>query len=115
MGIYEPIRGHDDAEEQDEKIKRGVKPSSVQDEDDVEMAVRGRSGTAILIAGGVGGGGGLNKIEEEIPKQKQQQQKQQRLVSLDVFRGITVAVMVPHAHHLSPLCLLFFFIFFTHT
>lgn len=111
MGIYEPIRGHDDAEEQENKIKRGVKPSSVQDEDDVEMAVCGRSGTAILNAGG---GGGLNKIEEEVPKQKQQQ-KQQRLVSLDVFRGITVGVMVPHAHHLSPLCLLFFFIFFTHT
>ncbi|KAG6651451.1 heparan-alpha-glucosaminide N-acetyltransferase-like [Carya illinoinensis] len=90
MGIYEPIRGHDDAEEQENKIKRGVKPSSVQDEDDVEMAVCGRSGIAILNAGG---GGGLNKIEEEVPKQKQQQ-KQQRLVSLDVFRGITVGLMI---------------------
>jgi len=85
--MYEPIRGRDDAEEEEkEENKCGVKPSAIEDEDDVEMAVHARSSSAIPNAAG-----GFNTIHEEISKQKQQQQ---RLVSLDVFRGITVALMI---------------------
>ncbi|XP_041012617.1 heparan-alpha-glucosaminide N-acetyltransferase isoform X2 [Juglans microcarpa x Juglans regia] len=86
MGMYEPIRGHDDVEKEQEKEKRGVR-HSVEGEDDVEMAVHARSGTAIPNAGR-----DSNKIEEESSKQKRHQQ--QRLVSLDVFRGVTVALMI---------------------
>lgn len=64
---------------------RGVR-HSVEGEDDVEMAVHARSGTAIPNACHAS-----NKIEEESSKQKRHQQ--QRLVSLDVFRGVTVAVI----------------------
>jgi hypothetical protein len=84
--MYEPIRGRDDAEEEN---KCGVQHSAIEDEDDVEMAVHARSSSVIPNAAG-----GFNSIVEETSKQKQQQQ--QRLVSLDVFRGITVAVMFPH-------------------
>ncbi|KAG2706330.1 hypothetical protein I3760_05G099200 [Carya illinoinensis] len=80
MGMYEPIR-HDDVEKEQEEEMRGVR-HSVEGEDDVEMAVHARSGTAIPNACHAS-----NKIEEE-------SSKQQRLVSLDVFRGVTVALMI---------------------
>ncbi|XP_062155323.1 uncharacterized protein LOC133863394 isoform X1 [Alnus glutinosa] len=82
--MYEPIRGRDDAEEEN---KCGVQHSAIEDEDDVEMAVHARSSSVIPNAAG-----GFNSIVEETSKQKQQHQ--QRLVSLDVFRGITVALMI---------------------
>ncbi|KAG6653737.1 heparan-alpha-glucosaminide N-acetyltransferase isoform X2 [Carya illinoinensis] len=85
MGMYEPIR-HDDVEKEQEEEMRGVR-HSVEGEDDVEMAVHARSGTAIPNACHAS-----NKIEEESSKQKRHQQ--QRLVSLDVFRGVTVALMI---------------------
>jgi heparan-alpha-glucosaminide N-acetyltransferase len=68
MGMYEAIRGRDDPE----------------DEDDVEMALHARS-SAIDQPNAAGG---FNTIREESRKQKQ------RIVSLDVFRGITVALMI---------------------
>lgn len=98
--MYEPIRGRDDPELQN---KCAVHSSAIEeDEDDVEMAVHARSRPAIPNAAG-----GFNKIQEESSKQKQQQQ---RLVSLDVFRGITVAVIFPT--RLVSLILLHCFCFF---
>jgi hypothetical protein len=100
--MYEPIRGRDDPEQEN---KCAVLHSSAieEDEDDVEMAVHARSRLAIPNAAG-----GFNKIQEESSKQKQQQQ--QRLVSLDVFRGITVAVIL--SPRLLSLILLHCFFFF---
>lgn len=95
MRKYEPIRRHDDAEEEGkEENKLRVRQLCIGVEDDVEMAVHARSTTGIPDAGGA-----FSKIEEEGPKQKQHQLQQhhhpkQRLVSLDVFRGITVALMI---------------------
>ena len=88
MAMYEPIRGHDEAEE--EKKKRGVECFSGDVHvDDVEMAVHSRSSAS-----------GTSKIEDEGSKQRRLHQHQptpkpqsQRLVSLDVFRGLTVAVI----------------------
>ena len=94
--MYEPIRGHDEAEE--EKKKRGVECCSGDVHvdgvvDDVEMAIHSRSSTSAT-----------SKIEDEGSKQRRLHQHQhqhqpppkpqsQRLVSLDVFRGLTVAVI----------------------
>ena len=94
--MYEPIRGHDEAEE--EKKKRGVECCSGDVHvdgvvDDVEMAIHSRSSTSAT-----------SKIEDEGSKQRRLHQLQhqhqpppkpqsQRLVSLDVFRGLTVAVI----------------------
>ncbi|XP_050276002.1 uncharacterized protein LOC126718021 isoform X2 [Quercus robur] len=93
MAMYEPIRGHDEAEE--EKKKRGVECCSGDVHvdgvvDDVEMAIHSRSSTSAT-----------SKIEDEGSKQRRLHQHQpppkpqsQRLVSLDVFRGLTVALMI---------------------
>ncbi|KAB1212700.1 Heparan-alpha-glucosaminide N-acetyltransferase [Morella rubra] len=69
------------------------------------MAVHARSTPGTPDAGGA-----FSKIEEEGPKQKQHQLQlqqhhhpKQRLVSLDVFRGITVAVVFPSPNVFSPL------------
>ena len=86
MAMYEPIRGRD--EEEEEKKKRGVECFSGDVVvDDVEMAVHSRSSAS-----------GTSKIEDEGSKQRRQHQpppkpQSQRLVSLDVFRGLTVAVI----------------------
>lgn len=90
MAMYEPIRGRD--EEEEEKKKRGVECFSGDVHvDDVEMAVHSRSSAS-----------GTSKIEDEGSKQRRLHQHQhqpppkpqsQRLVSLDVFRGLTVAVI----------------------
>ena len=92
MAMYEPIRGRD--EEEEEKKKRGVECFSGDVVvDDVEMAVHSRSSAS-----------GTSKIEDEGSKQRRLHQHQhqhqpppkpqsQRLVSLDVFRGLTVAVI----------------------
>lgn len=92
MAMYEPIRGHD---EEEEKKKRGVECCSIDGDgdvvvDDVEMAIHSRSSASAT-----------SKIEdEEGSKQRRLHQHQpspkplsQRLVSLDVFRGLTVAVI----------------------
>ncbi|XP_075658534.1 uncharacterized protein LOC142628322 isoform X1 [Castanea sativa] len=93
MAMYEPIRGHD---EEEEKKKRGVECCSGDVDvdvvvDDVEMAIHSRSSASAT-----------SKIEdEEGSKQRRLHQHQpspkpqsQRLVSLDVFRGLTVALMI---------------------
>ncbi|GMY26698.1 heparan-alpha-glucosaminide N-acetyltransferase [Fagus crenata] len=91
MGMYEPIKG-DDEEEVKKKKRDDDKVGDVDDDDedidiDVEMAVHSRSRASVP-----------NKLEEEKHHRRHQQpppqSQSQRVVSLDVFRGLTVALMI---------------------
>lgn len=100
--MYEPIKG-DDEEEVKKKKRDDDKVGDVDDDDDdididVEMAVHSRSRASVP-----------NKLEEEKHHRRHQQpppqSQSQRVVSLDVFRGLTVAVI--HFFPPSQFCFTF--------
>ncbi|KAI4336454.1 hypothetical protein L6164_014979 [Bauhinia variegata] len=107
MGIYEPIKNYDENENDNEQAKldssRMLKPTAAATvEDDVEMALQisqSRSGTVFNEASATERRR-ANKIDEcslssTTSRHKSQSQDQcQRLVTLDVFRGLTVALMI---------------------
>lgn len=86
MAVYEPVKVHDD----EHFNKNYVSLSNNVDDEDVELALRfAKVNDAAYKA--------MEEKKSLIlsanPHQHQQQQ-QQRLVSLDVFRGLTVALMI---------------------
>ncbi|KAJ7979699.1 Heparan-alpha-glucosaminide N-acetyltransferase [Quillaja saponaria] len=116
MGIYEPIRNYEDEKDNNGRNSRLDTNSNTEitmrksglpnDEDeDVELALQisqsrsptTRTTTTATFVGNVANDG-------EGREGKQQEQQRQRLVSLDVFRGLTVALMilVDHAGGILP-------------
>ncbi|XP_016647997.1 PREDICTED: heparan-alpha-glucosaminide N-acetyltransferase isoform X1 [Prunus mume] len=111
MAMYEPIKGceHDDEERgMTNPMMMKNNNISIDHDEDVEMAIQQISkstsaSSAAASASACGGGGAAaykNVSKEEaaaaaasLPS-KLRQQQQQRLVSLDVFRGFTVAIMI---------------------
>lgn len=105
MAVYEPVKGyeHDDEERgMTDPMMMKNNNISIDHDEDVEMAIQqiSKSTSASSAASSAGGGGGAaafkNVSKEEaaaaaasLPSKLRQQQ---RLVSLDVFRGFTVAV-----------------------
>ncbi|KAL5538620.1 hypothetical protein UlMin_042838 [Ulmus minor] len=89
MGMYEPIKGYEDNGDVVDPNQRlgmpDLKKSSVVD-NDIELGLQ--------ISNTSGSNSNLNVVS---PKHQQQHclpQKQQRLISLDVFRGLTVGLMI---------------------
>lgn len=105
MAVYESVKGyeHDDEERgMTDPMMMKNNNISIDHDEDVEMAIQqiSKSTSASSAASSAGGGGGAaafkNVSKEEaaaaaasLPSKLRQQQ---RLVSLDVFRGFTVAV-----------------------
>lgn len=98
MAVYEPVKVHDD----EHFNKNYVSLSNNVDDEDVELALRfAKVNDAAYKA--------MEEKKSLIlsanPHQHQQQQ-QQRLVSLDVFRGLTVAVIFRYHNFFFIYCLI---------
>lgn len=101
MAVYEPVKGyeHDDEERgMTDPMMMKNNNISIDHDEDVEMAIQQISkSTSASSAGGGGGAAAFKNVSKEeaaaaaasLPSKLRQQQ---RLVSLDVFRGFTVAV-----------------------
>ncbi|PQM35491.1 hypothetical protein Pyn_32761 [Prunus yedoensis var. nudiflora] len=105
MAVYEPIKGYEhDVEERGMTDPMMMKKNniSIDHNEDVEMAIQQISkstsaSAAAAVGGGAGGAAAYKNVSNEeaaaasLPSKLRQQQ---RLVSLDVFRGLTVAIMI---------------------